>query len=85
MLVTCCKMRINVTQIKVEMTLYYFNNIYIGEKEIKEEKCWENEKKREGMRIREYLFFAWDASDMGCKKPFIGFTIWTLITHLKDE
>ena len=38
MLVTCCKMRINVTQIKVEMTLYYFNNIYIGEKEIKEEK-----------------------------------------------
>ena len=24
-----CKMRINVTQIKVEMTLYYFNNIYI--------------------------------------------------------
>ena len=46
-------MRINVTQIKVEMTMYYFNNIYIdiyiyicmyvciyrGEKEIKEEKC----------------------------------------------
>ena len=30
-------MRINVTQIKVEMTMYYFNNI--GEKEIKEEKC----------------------------------------------
>ena len=25
----CCKMRINVTQIKVEMTMYYFNNIYI--------------------------------------------------------
>ena len=34
-------MRINVTQIKVEMTMYYFNNIYIyiGEKEIKEDKC----------------------------------------------
>ena len=34
-------MRINATQIKVEMTMYYFNNIYIyrGEKEIKEKKC----------------------------------------------
>ena len=29
MLITCCKMRINVTQIKVERTMYYFNNIYI--------------------------------------------------------
>ena len=35
----CCKTKINVTQIKVEMTIYYFNNIYKGEKEIKEEKC----------------------------------------------
>ena len=24
-----CKMRINVTQIKVEIVMYYFNNIYI--------------------------------------------------------
>ena len=32
-------MRINVTQIKVKMTIYYFNNIYKGDKEIKEEKC----------------------------------------------
>ena len=29
------------------MTIYYFNSIYKGEKEIKEEKCWENERKRE--------------------------------------
>ena len=25
-----CKLRINVTQIKVGMTMYYFNNIYWG-------------------------------------------------------
>ena len=34
----CCKTRINVTQIKIEMNIYYFNSIYKGEKEIKEEK-----------------------------------------------
>ena len=34
-----CKARINVTQIKVEMTIDYFNNIYKGEKDIEEEKC----------------------------------------------
>ena len=68
-------MRINVTQIKVEMAMYYFNNIYREKKEIKEEKCWENERKRERMRGREYLSSARDASYMGCKKPFIGLTI----------
>ena len=28
-LIMCCQMRINVTQIKVEIAMYYFNNIYI--------------------------------------------------------
>ena len=28
-LITYCKIRINVTQIKIEMVMYYFNNIYI--------------------------------------------------------
>ena len=78
-----CKLRINVTQIKVGMTMYYFNNIYRErerEEEIKE-KCWENERKRG----REFLSFSRDAPYMGCKKHFIGFRIWTPITHLKDE
>ena len=75
------------TQIKVKMTIYYFNSIYKGEKEIKEEKCWENEErenKRKNKRKSE-SFFSLDATYMGCKKPFIGFTLWTPITHLKDE
>ena len=81
-------MRINVTQIKVGMTIYYFHNIYIyiGGEEIKE-KCWENERKRERERMRrsEFLSFSHDATYMGCKKPFIDFIIWTPIIHLKDE
>ena len=32
-------------------------------------------RERERMRGREYLSFARDASYIGCKKPFIGFTI----------
>ena len=49
-----CKMRINVTQIRVEMAMYHFNNIYIkGRKKSKErnveimkERERENERKR---------------------------------------
>ena len=52
--------------------MYYFNNIYIGEKEIKEEK---RKKERKRMRGREFLYFSRDAAYMGCKKPFIGFII----------
>ena len=51
-------MRINVTQIRVKMTMYYFNNIYIykGEKEIKGEKCWDNERKRKREWEEENIF-----------------------------
>ena len=76
-------MRINATQIKVEMTMYYFNNIYIyiyiyieGRKKSKKRNVERmKERKRERMRGRGYLSFSWDASYIGCKKPFIGFTI----------
>ena len=67
--------------------MYYFNNIYIyieGRKKSNKRNV-ERMKERERKRIREYLYFAHDASYMGCKKPFIGFRIWTPITHLKDE
>ena len=63
-------MRINVTQIKVGMTMYYLNNIYIyiyrGREEIKE-KCWENERKRERMRGRAFLSFSRDALTWGVR------------------
>ena len=62
-------MRINVTQVKIEMTMYYFNNIYIeGRKKSKKRSV-------ERMKEREYISFTRDASYMGCKKPFISFTI----------
>ena len=40
-------MRINVMQIKIKTTVYYFNNIYNRMEEIREEKweSWGNEKK----------------------------------------
>ena len=70
------------------MTMYYFNNIYIyierderNQKEVLRE--WKKE--RERMRGIKFLSFSWDASYMGCMKPFIGFIIWTPITHIKDE
>ena len=79
-------MRINVTQIKVEMAMQYFNNIYKerkreregggGRKKSKKRNVERmKERKRERMRGRGYLSFSRDASYMGCKKPFIGFTI----------
>ena len=83
-------MRINVTQIKVEMAMQYFNNIYKererererergggGGRKKKKKRNVERmkERKRERMRGRGYLSFSRDASYMGCKKPFIGFTI----------
>ena len=78
-------MRINVTQIKVGMTMYYFNNIYIEGGRNQREVLREWKKERERMRGREFLSFSRDAAYIGCKKPFIGFIIWTPITHLKDE
>ena len=41
-------MRINVMQIKIKTTVYYFNNIYNRMEEIREEKweSWGNEKKK---------------------------------------
>ena len=57
------------------------------EEGIKEEN-WESERKRERererMRGRTFFLFS-GCSYMGGKKLFIGFIIWTLITHLKDE
>ena len=50
-LIICCKMRINVTQIKVKIAMYYFNNIYIyREREREREK--ERERKREEKEIK---------------------------------
>ena len=55
-----CKARINVTQIKVETTIYYFNNKYNGEGIIEEKwNSWKNERKREYERMR-ISFFSWD-------------------------
>ena len=46
--------------------------------------------KIERIREREWMkekktSFSLDAPYTGYKKPFIGFTIWTPITHFKDE
>ena len=77
-------MRINVTQIKVGMTMYYLNNIYIGGEKNQREVLRKWKKERENER-KSFSFFFSGCSYMGCKKPFIGFIIWTPITHLKDE
>ena len=45
-------MRINVTQIKVEMTMYYFNNIYIY-REREREGGRKKSKKRNVERMKE--------------------------------
>ena len=71
------------TQIKVEMTIDYFNNIYIyiyikGRKKSKKrsvERMKEIENKRERMKGRVKASFSLDAPYMRFKKPFIGFTI----------
>ena len=49
------------------------------------ERMKEIENKRERMKGRVKASFSLDAPYMGYKKPFIGFIIWTPITHLKDE
>ena len=74
-------------QIKSNRDEVYLTLMYNREEEIKEEN-WESERKRERkkekMRGRTFLSFS-GCSYMGCKKPFIGFIIWTPITYLKDE
>ena len=62
-------MRINVTQIKVEVTMYYFNNIYIeiGERNQRREMLREWKKERERMRGRVFLSFSRDALTWGVR------------------
>ena len=73
-------MRINVTQIKIEIIIYYFNiyiYIYKGEEGIKEKnakRMKEREIKRENEKNKENFFF-YGCSLHGYKKTFIAFTI----------
>ena len=50
-------MRINVTQIKVEMTMYYFNNIYIEGRKKSNKRNVERMKERERENERKRIFF----------------------------
>ena len=45
-------------QIKVEMNIYYFNDIYNGKERIKEKnwESWKNERKKENKRKNFFLF-----------------------------
>ena len=72
-------------QIKVVEIKYILLWYIIWKKESKKriEKVKERERKREWEE--ELSFFSRDALTWGSKKPFIGFIIWTPITHLKDE
>ena len=73
-------------QIKVVEIKYILLWYIIWKKESKKriEKVKERERERENERKNFSLFFS-GCFYMGCKKPFIGFIIWTPITHLKDE
>ena len=73
-------MQIKVIEIKY-ILLWYI--IWKNESKKRIEKVKEKEREREW---EEELFFLFSGcSHMGCKKSFIGFIIWTPITHLKDE
>ena len=72
-------------QIKVVEIKYILLWYIIWKKESKKriEKVKEREREREWEE--ELSSFSRDALTWGGKKPFIGFIIWTPITHLKDE
>ena len=75
-------------QIKVVEIKYILLWYIIWKKESKKriEKVKERERERERMRGRTFFLFSGCFSMGGeGKKPFIGFIIWTPITHLKDE
>ena len=52
-LIMCCKMRINVTQIKVKIAMYYFNNIYIYIERERERRKKSKKRNVERMKERE--------------------------------
>ena len=65
-------MRINVTQLKVGMTMYYFNNTHIGGKKLK--RIVERMKERERQNERkDFSFFFSGCVLQETGSPFIGF------------
>lgn len=67
-------------QIKVEMNIYYFNDIYKGKERIKEKnwESWKNERKKENKRKKEFLLVRDDSYIRG-GKPFYRFSKWFLL------